>query len=176
MNSPRPCLLRVTEDVFPCEQSSHPHRPAAAAASSRPLQRGRAVRGDSPDTVPGCGDGISVRVIASTAERLYSSLAVCLWDIAPGEGLTGRGVEHPLPCRSCLLWRCFNLWVHPRLPAARAASSRPLPRGRAVHGDSPGTVPGDRDGISVRVIASTAERLYSSLALYRWDIAPWGWG
>ena len=39
-----------------------------------------------------------MRVIASTAERLSASVVVRLWGIAPvGEGLTGRGVEHPPP-------------------------------------------------------------------------------
>ena len=75
-----------------------------------------------PDTVPGCGDGISVRVIASTAERLYSSLALYRWDIAPGEGLTGKGDEQPLPCPDVSLETFFHA-------SSRATpASRPLPR------------------------------------------------
>jgi len=38
MEHPPPLSRRVTEDVFPCEQSINPRLPAATAASSRPLQ------------------------------------------------------------------------------------------------------------------------------------------
>ena len=109
MEHPLPLSRRVTEDVFPCEQSSHPHRPAARAASSRPLPRGRAVSGDSPDTVHGeqeldFGEGDRV-----DGREVVSPLAVCLWDIASvGVGLTGRGMEHPLPCPDVSLKTFFH--------------------------------------------------------------------
>jgi len=55
-----------------------------------------------------------------------------------GGARRGEGGTSPAPVPTCHRERFSMRAVdHPRRPAAAAASSRPLPRGRAVHGDSP---------------------------------------
>ena len=73
-------------------------------------------------------------------------MALYLQGIAPpGGGADGEGDgTSPAPVSSCH-WKPL-LPDHPSLPAARAASSRPLHRGRAVIGDSPDTVHGGETG------------------------------
>ena len=57
-----------------------------------------------------------------------------------GEGLTGRGVEHPPPLSPAYQPDTLLPWEveTPPPPGRSAASSRPLPRGRALWGDSTG--------------------------------------
>ena len=79
-------------------------------------------------------------VSGETAKRLPDPRRLYPWGIAPlGVGLTGRGVEHPPPLSLCQPLDGLRR-ATPTRPAACAASSRPLQRGRAVIGDSPDTV------------------------------------
>ncbi len=112
----------------------------------------------APDTVHGGMSGISVRVFTLTAGEVVCSWQ-CIYGISPrgGGGSTGRGVEHPPPLSPASLVERYS----PTTPTARPLP-RPPPapsRGRAVWDDSPDTVHGGMNGISVRVIALTAERL-----------------
>ena len=64
-------------------------------------------------------------------------MALYLRDIAPvGEGLTGRGMEHPPPLSRRVTEDVFpcEQSINPRLPAATAPPPAPS-RGRAVNGD-----------------------------------------
>ncbi len=100
-NIPLPCRSRVTEDVFPCEQSITP--------TSRPL------RGLLPPPFEGAGSAWRLariqctgtrqdfgRVFTSTAERGSPPENVSMGNRPLGVGLTGRGVEHHPPLLLCL--------------------------------------------------------------------------
>jgi len=86
--------------------------------SSRPLQRGRAVRGDWPDgRAIGAGTGFR-QGVHTDGREVVSPPAVHLWDIAPvGEGLTGRGRNAPSPVA--------------RVPLKTSLAGSPPPPGRA---------------------------------------------
>ena len=87
-------------------------------------------------------------------------MALYLWGIAPaGVGLTGRGMEHPPPLS--LACHCDTVLTSGNTPATRPLRGLlpPPPGGRAVSGDSPDTVSGGRNGVSVRVFTLAAERL-----------------
>ena len=89
--------------------------------------RGRAVCGDSPDTVPGERERISVRVIALTAERLSVPGSVSTGYHPRGGGARrGGGWNIPLPCR-------LRLWLNgirrPPPPPGRYRGLLPPPPG-----------------------------------------------
>ena len=82
----------------------HPHRPAAPRPPPAP-SRGRAVSGDSPDTVPGEQERDLRERSVETAKGLPDPGKLYRWRIAPvGEGLTGRGEAEttpPSPVSTC---------------------------------------------------------------------------
>ena len=98
------------------QRVDHPHRPAATAASSRPLWRGRAVCGDSPDTVHGKETGFhgafgeTDKSLPPTGHRIDGESPP--W----GRRLDGEGMEQPAAPVSC---------VSPK--TSFHASSRPTP-------------------------------------------------
>ena len=104
-DSPLSCLDVSSRNIFPRRGGEHPHRPAATAASSRPLQRGRAVRGDWPGySAPAWRQDLRGVSRLKPCEEGITSLAVYRWGIAPvGVGLTGRGEAEtpPAPVSTC---------------------------------------------------------------------------
>ena len=160
--------------VFACRWK-HPHRPAATAASSRPLQRGRAsVWRLTRIPCPGRGTGFQQGVHTDGREVVSSRGTVSMENRPRGEGLTGRGRNAPSPVFACR-WKPFSL-DHPHRPAAAAASSRPLQRGRAVCGDSPDTVPGERETGFWQGVHVDDRVGMLSWAVYPWRIAAVGEG
>ena len=131
--SSRPCLLCLTGNGFQCEQSTNPHRPAATAASSRPLPGGGQCMAIAPDTVHGeqeldFGEGDRVygrevacfRGSASMGNRPRGEAArrgggwnipLPCPDVSPGTVF----VEHPFPCLLRLWLNVFRL-TNPHLP------------------------------------------------------------
>ncbi len=173
---------RGVEHPPPLSPASLVERYSPTTPTARPLprpppapSRGRAVWDDSPGySARGSGNGISVRVIALTAERLSVPGSVSTGYRPVGEGLTGRGVEHPPPLSPVSLVERYS----PTTPTARPLP-RPPPapsRGRAVWDDSPDTVHGGMNGISVRVIALTAGEVVCSWQCVYGISPPWGRG
>jgi len=145
-----------------------PPPPGRSRGLLPPPSRGRAVHGDSPGYGAREGNGISVRVIASTAERLPASVVVRLWGIAPVGEAARRGggwnsprpcpdvspgtvfVEHPFPCLLRLWLNVFRL-TNPHLPSMpsrkkphHAAVARGIPHedGGSIFIQIPVTPPG----------------------------------
>jgi len=117
-NAPSPCLRASPGTVFR-QRVDHPRRPAAAAASSRPLRRGRAVSGDSPDTVHGKETGFhgafgeTDKSLPPTGHRIDGESPP--W----GRRLDGEG--DGTACRPCLLCLTEDVFpceqsTNPRLP------------------------------------------------------------
>ena len=146
--TPTACLLRLNQTLlFRVRQITPTTRPLRGLLPPPPEGAGKCLAID-PDTVHGEQEKDSGRVFM-TAERT-SPVAPYRWGITPvGEGLTGRGVEHPPPLsrhgtENLSRWKplsCLpHLWLNglrgsPPPPGRSAASSRPLQRGRAVRGD-----------------------------------------
>jgi len=131
-----------------------------------------------PDSRARGGDSISVRVFALTAERLPPPWH-CVYGESPrGGGADGEGAERPFPCLGVSPGTVFQGGSRPPPPPGRsAASSRPLPRGRAVHGDSPDTVPGDRNRILRGVHQEPGEGvLFPEHCIDGKSPPPWGRG
>jgi len=102
-----------------------------------PFTRGGQCTAIVPDTVHGAETGFRWGVVTLTAER-GSVPWHCIDGESPrgGGGSPGRGRNVPSPVSTCHRKRFSKAGVdHPRRPAATAASSRPLHRGRAVSGD-----------------------------------------
>jgi len=101
---PSPCL-RVSPGTVFGQRVDQPPPPGRFAASSRPLYRGRAVSGDSPDTVHGKETGFH-GAFGETDKSLPPP-----WHRIDGEsppwgrrldGEGGGGYGSPLPCLLCL--------------------------------------------------------------------------
>ena len=99
-------------------------------------------------TSPGSGNGISVRVFTLTAGEVVCSWQ-CVYGISPpwGRRLAGEGGGTPLPLSPVSLVERYS----PTTPTARPLRGLlpPPSRGRAVWDDSPDTVHGGMNGISV---------------------------
>ena len=108
-----------------------PHRQGAESRAGKCMAIG-------PVAVSGGGSRISVKGVHVDGRERIPLMAVRLWDIANrGRGRRGRGKgTFPRPCLLCL--RLNGIRETPPPPGRSAASSRPLPRGRAVSGDSTG--------------------------------------
>ena len=115
---PSPCL-RVSPGTVFRQRVDHPRRPAARAASSRPLWRGRAVSGDSPDTVHGKETGFH-GVFGETDKSLPPTGHRIDGESPPwGRRLDGEG--DGTACRPCLLCLTEDVFpceqsTNPRLP------------------------------------------------------------
>jgi hypothetical protein len=137
---PFPLSPRVTGNGIQAASRSPPPRPLAR-----------------PPPAPSGGGGQCMAIVRiavhgeqeldfGEGDRVYGREIVCFRGSAsmgyrpPGGGARREGGgTSPSPVPTCHRERFSMRAVdHPRLPAARAASSRPLQRGRAVHGDSPG--------------------------------------
>ncbi len=136
----------------------------------------------APDTVHGGKQDLRGVSRLKPGEGMLSRGSASMGNRPVGEGLTGRGWNIPLPCR-CVPPKTSFPCEQSTTPASRRfqrllppPAPPPAPsRGRAVSGDSPDSrARGSRNWISVRVIASTAERLSASVAVRLWGIAPWG--
>jgi hypothetical protein len=148
MEHPPPLSPAYQPDtLFPWEVETPPP-PGRSAASSRPLQRGRAVWGDWPDGRDR-GRREDLRGVSrlKPAEVMLSPDTVSMGNRPRGGGARrGGGWNIPLLCLLCL-------WLNgirrpPPPPGRSAASSRPLQRGRAVWGDWPdGRVRGRREDL-----------------------------
>ena len=135
-NAPSP-VSTCHRERFSKAGVDHPRLPAAPRPPPAP-SRGRAVRGDSPDTVPGGGNRILTRINRDTVvDALPGSVSTGYRQ--SGEGLTGRGERRRLPP---LLSRRVTENLSPgrelTTPTARPLARpppAPFPGGRAVHGD-----------------------------------------
>jgi len=130
--SSRPCLLCLTGNGFQCEQSTNPHRPAARAASSRPLPGGGQCMTIAPDTVHG-----EQELDFGEGDRVYGREVACFRGSASmgnrprgGGGSPGRGVEHPPPLSRRVTGNGFRGAPLPLSPASlveRLSPDQPPP-------------------------------------------------
>jgi len=131
---PPPLSRRVTEDVFPCEQSTNPHRPAAAAASSRPLPGGGQCMAIVRIAVHGKETGFH-GVFGETDKSLPPTGHRIDGRITPlGEGLDGEGGGTPPPLSRRVTEDVFpcEQSTNPHLPSplspqCRLAKNRMMP-------------------------------------------------
>ena len=126
-NIPLPCLMRLRLNGV----HRLPPPPGRSRGLLPPPARGRAVWGDWPDGRARGGE----RIFQECQVRPRRDCQIpgdCIHGISPrGGGADGEGVEHSPPLSPVSPVERYSL-EHPHLPAAHAASSRPLPRGRAV--------------------------------------------
>jgi len=144
-NIPLPCRSHLWLNGI---RQATPPPPGAFRASARPLPRGRAVHGDSSDTVPRGKTGSSRSSRLKPGEGNLSRGAVSMGNRPVGEGLTGRGMEHPPPLSRRVTEDVFpcEQSITPRLPARSAPPPAPFRGGGRVFGDSSDAVPLGKTG------------------------------